>query len=238
LSILLRIQKKQFTVAKTKNIIQGLALSAMLIAFPAMSWYYLQAGFNYQLNARQELKDYGEIPFQNGISLQSQTIDNEQLKKNLSVFCFLNTTRDNTAQLALLKKLNRQFADEKVLFLVYDLNGNMEALKTKAATYELLNDKKVWLMDADQTNSLAILKGIQKPDFEKGKDTDGNLTLTPIAKGTTDYPYFVLVDTKLQIKNYYDYQNEDQVKRLVEHLAMIMPREKQMKPEIYREKEK
>ena len=53
-----------------------------------------------------------------------------------------------------------------------------------------------------------------------------------------DYPYFVLIDNELTIRNYYNINEEASMNRLVEHLAIILPRERREKAEHRPEKEK
>ena len=45
-----------------KKWLQTIALLMMLIVMPALSWYYLKKGENYQVKMRAELKDYGKLP--------------------------------------------------------------------------------------------------------------------------------------------------------------------------------
>ena len=63
-------------------------LFMMLIGFPAVSWYYLNGGLDYRVNAKNELKNYGNIR-----QLSLTSLDDKQVfTDSLSVY-LLQTNR-------------------------------------------------------------------------------------------------------------------------------------------------
>jgi len=204
----------------------------MIVIFPAMSWYYLQAGYNYQLDARSELVPYHQLKSEEFNPNGEKYLSFEDLKGSLSIFGILNEGENSDNYFKLMEKLCLQFDDEKVFFITINLDTTIN--------YDYTNDceANIVLTSSERIFADDILKQFKKPKIEQGRNEEGAYELEPVATDWKTYPYLVLVNEELNIINYYDRNNESQIKRLVEHVAMVMPREKQMKPEIYREKEK
>ena len=220
--------------AKSRLTFQTIGLFAMIIVFPAMSWYYLQAGYNYQLDARSELVPYHQIQSGEFSPKGEKYLSFEDLKGSLSLFGVLSKGEDSDKYFRLMDKLCLQFADEKVFFITM----NMDSTADYSSLNDCIAEGNIQVAESERTQVEALIKQFKVPKIEAGRNEEGAYNLGPVANDWKNYPYLVLVDEELNIINYYNRNDENQVKRLVEHVAMVMPREKQMKPEIYREKEK
>jgi len=49
-------------MSKKNSKFQILLILTILLVFPLLSWYYLKKGFDEQMEARAELKNYGTLP--------------------------------------------------------------------------------------------------------------------------------------------------------------------------------
>jgi len=232
---------------KNYSKIQLFAVLVIMIIFPLLSWFYLKQGLDYQRSTRSELVNYGKLaPF--GLSnLKGQEFNLDSLKSQMAVISFIGENdSDNKTMLKMQQQLHDQFGKSNNLhFLAIPL------LKNKA-TFQYLGDlaNEYNLTDPIQHHFLSgkILAirnwlGTEiKVPKEKVAKEEGGTPLWILEKDhsneITDYPYFVLVDTSMNIRNYYNYKNYDEVKRMVEHIAIILPQPKQRDAIIQREKEK
>jgi len=110
-----------------------------------------------------------------------------------------------------------------------------DLLTNKEITNESLNGNThiVSFFDAraPQSKELLGVMSIIQDQFQKRKD---------IKFITSDHysPEFVLVDDSLNIRGYYNVMDKEQVKKLIIHLTMVMPRKKKEEVVFRREKEK
>lgn len=118
--------------------LRGLAVVLVIFVLPAGSWYYLQSGYNYRLNALQELEPKGTF---DKLSLEKDNI--ELFDDKISLICFCADVANE--DLATLVRI-----EEK-----YDSRGfQLIKLEEKNAEYEkLLNKygpKNLLLVDKDR----------------------------------------------------------------------------------------
>ena len=215
----------------SKKIIQFIILGAVLVGFPAISWYYLKSGFEYQKKAFSELMDYGQIPEFAFPAVFGEPLSKTDISDKVAVFGFL---QDNTASsdslLDLYSRLHDQFHDrDEIQFIFFNLNPEYyttEQHNSIATTYELRDSVQIHFLIAEKmvAKQLATTQ-FKKPDFSHTLEMGTPIPLNPInADEKLEYPYLVLANNGI-IKNYYDYRKESSVKRLVEHLALLMPRD-------------
>lgn len=215
----------------SRNIFQLLAVVLLLVVLPAGSWYYLKEGFDYRKAAMDDLQPRKAIaPF--AIPTFSDSLFNSQtLKGHLTIanFFALDNEEKSKSYGELFAKMHRQFDKrEDVLFLSYVLETDSTSAQ-KVANYR----NQYGLEDVEQCI------------FVPGSSTAGGDQVIqdydlPLTDGIAlkDNPYLVLLDDSLQIRNYYDIRSEEDIKLLVAHTAMIMPK-KPKKDIIYKpEKEK
>ena len=215
---------------KVNNIFAFLALSLMLIGLPAGSWYYLQSGLNYQIDARKELQDHGKVTPFSFQSQKGQPLTLEDIEGSFSVATFLNAD-DKSAQdhyFGILSKLHEQFDQRPdVLFLTHlwsNIADENTLLENISREYNLTDEEQIYLLTSEK----------EKLEQQAKQGYRLLLNNTAFAKNH----YVALVDTVGTIVNYYDFNEQDEVRRLVEHIAMLIPKEIIKKPEVRVEAEK
>ncbi|MEM9918940.1 MAG: hypothetical protein AAF990_12640 [Bacteroidota bacterium] len=221
--------EKKKSLGKT---LQSLVLVASLILLPLGSWYYLQSGYTYHKQALAELKDYGELPAFELRDQNGQSFTKDSLLGSIAISAFYNSDDPQTDDLfGFIRRLHEQFDDRHgVLFLLHDLKATdtPDELKSLANRYEIKDDKQILLLTAQADRMQALLdKGYQVPDLENGRNTEGKYgTRAASSSDFRQYPYLVITDTKAGVRNYYAYGDIASQKRLIEHIALTMPRKK------------
>ena len=83
-----------------------------------------------------------------------------------------------------------------------------------------------------------IGEGIKVPTkWTEKENAPTEINLEVNKSGTIeDYPFLVLVDKNQMIRNFYHVDKTDEVKRMVEHIALLLPRE--VKPDFEMKKKK
>ncbi len=216
---------------RNNKILQTIALLLFLVGLPLGSWYYLQRGLDYRLDAMEELKTYGEAPDFELTTADDSLLTKGDLRGKLVVAAFLTTAEKERPDRygEVLSKLLDQFGEgNNFKMLVHGtdtLADTPRALLRFAATHRLTDEDVCHFLPPEL------------PAFEKLAREGYRL---PLDAGTElrDNPYLALADSSLTIRNYYDITEESQVRRLVEHIAMIIPRAPERDLVFKREKEK
>ncbi|MFK8007298.1 MAG: hypothetical protein AB8H03_13050 [Saprospiraceae bacterium] len=226
-----------------KSKIQTFAILTILIGFPLLSWYYLTTGYNYQMDARAELKDYGKLPAFNFSNHLGGTYTSDSLENTMSVISFFGKDgKMNQEMFNIMRKLNTQFGDNPNLELVIiSIESEVKSPGVLAGLFAVNQfDEKQhhFLTTSNQAIQKWIGEEIKVPTkWEKNEDGPTDIQLTENKSGEIgDYPFFVLVDKKQTIRNFYHVDKEDEIKRMVEHIAILLPRE--VKPDIEMKKKK
>lgn len=217
-----------------KNKIQVFAVLTILLVFPLLSWYYLKTGYDYQMDSRAELKDYGKLPAFNLVNINGGPYSNDSIGTALSVISFLGKDEKvNQKVITMLGKLNTQFGDNKNLKLLiaplqYDSNSPNELLELyKKNNFDEVQHK---LLIGD--NSLVqkwVGKEIKVPKEWIPKENDAPDIRLEAMSDIEDYPFYVFVDRKQVIRNFYHVGKIKEAERMVEHIALLLPKE--MKPD-------
>ena len=161
--------------------ISGLLL--LLVVLPLVSWYYLSQGYDYQLKARSELKNYGKWSvLGSGLDTMGYTIVFAQLDENAA-----NDSKFNE----ILNRLVNQFGERPDFFI-----GLLDGDKVESSL--IINDSsKVIFFDLDKFNTDEVLL--------RNK--------------------FYLADRTGTLRNNYNINQVDEIKRMVEHIALILPQQ-------------
>ena len=199
---------------KTKNVIKILALGLILVVLPGGAWVYLQMGLNYQKDARAELKDFEAFPLDRLYSQSGVNYDTIQGDEKLKLVCFW----EKESQRELLNKLYDQFGSSGGLEFVLIHTGSQMG--------ELEADEFVSYLNVDPKKLQNLKNGFGKPIFTSNES--GNTIVDTVNKkedfSLQSYPYFILMDFENKIKNYYDSRDKAQVNRMVEHIAILIPK--------------
>ena len=195
----------------TRRIIQAVFLYLLLFGFPIASWYYLDSGLNYRKDAMAELNDLGPIP---GFEITTQSGDqltSEVLKKKIVIAGIVPMDNSSTQQAFgdFFKKLHAQFNErDDVAFVGHMLTENNADREQFINQYELNDPEQCHFL---LTNTTVGKKLYSQYHFPEGMD----------AKQSS---FVALVDTSSTIRKYYNVLEMKERKRLVEHIAFILPR--------------
>jgi len=220
-----------------KSKIQTLAILTILIGFPLLSWYYLTTGYNYQMDARSELKDYGKLPAFNFTNHTGEIYTSDSLENTMSVISFFGKSgKMNQEMFNVMRKLNTQFGDnpnlELLIVSIESEEDSPEVLARLFAVNQFDTRQHKFLTSSNYDIQKWIGEEIKVPTkWEKKEDASTDITLEENKSGKIgDYPFFILVDKNQTIRNFYHVDKEDEIKRMVEHIAILLPRE--IKPDI------
>ncbi len=195
-----------------RRILQFAALFLLLIGLPAGSWYYLQRGLDYRLETLGQLGDHGAFKLKT-----SHTPIAEGGTVRVINFLSANNTQ---VQGTLLSKLYEQFDKredfELITFVDTTVFADVASFRT---TYQLEEEPQCSF-----------------PHLEAGEWQTFVSTHEPDAKA--EVPYLALVDIEGNIRNFYEQEDGEAVKQLVEHIAFLLPIKKREKAELRRETEK
>ncbi len=231
--------------SKMKTRIKFLALFVVLVVLPIGTWYYTKAGFDYYKTMTAELQEYGQVPVFALKDHNGEVLKKENLKGRLVVagFIDLNEPKSNTLA-SQTQKLYDQFKDrDDVVFIFFagDSDANsISKLNDFAQANGLTDEEQCFFLSGSASEVNALLSNGYKWPRDYGKENRE----TPYELSSTStnhesyYPYLVLADTSLTIRNYYAYEDNKSMARLVEHLAILLPNRGGGKPELRREEEK
>jgi hypothetical protein len=203
----------------------GLLLFILIIS-PALSWYYLRSGVDYRKNSLSELKDYGKLDCTSWRLIGRSPITSDSLKGRIVIAQLVNPSGALGAKSTeVMNKLFDQFKDRRdvVLFTALTHCDSSSAL-AYAKQHNPKRYANYWfstLSDAEIAPMLQSLKLAQKGDFSQ-----------------QECPYFVYTNMEGTVSNFYDVNDNQQLGRLVEHIAMKLTIDKFETPKIQRDKEK
>ena len=220
-----------------KSKIQTLAILTILVGFPLLSWYYLTTGYNYQMDARSELKDYGKLPSFSFTNHLGGTYTSDSLENIMSVISFFGKNgKANQEMFNVMRKLNTQFGDNPNLeLLIVSIESEVDSPGVLAGLFAVNQfDEKQhhFLTSSDLDIQRWIGEGIKVPTkWEVKENEPAEIQLEENKSGKIeDFPFFILVDKNQTIRNFYHVDKENEIKRMVEHIAILLPRE--VKPDI------
>ena len=219
---------------KITNKIQLAILVLFIIFMPLGSWYYLQSGFNYHGDLMSELKDYGKVPEFALKTQDNDTLTNLDLDGKFAVASFYNDESTSAAlSMDYARRILGQFKSQKdLIFLFHSLKPEDAAALKARAEKEELTEKRAYFLSGDEDQITRILtSGYRMPLLDEKKE-DGTIPFqTNVSTIPSAYSYFILIDASMTIRNYYDINDQSSMDRLVEHLAIILPRDVRVKAE-------
>jgi peroxiredoxin len=237
-------QQNSSAESKQKRVIKLSALFFILIVLPLGTALFTRGGGEYFKEMISELHDYRELPDFQFQAHNGQVISKDKLKGKLAVIAFFSLDDPKAALIAgQVQKLHQSFDnDNEVLFLMHTLNpeeDSMEELKVFAESNGLRDEEQCYVLSSSQQavyNYLA--EGFKWPTNYADRDLTTPLQFEDVPANLKSYPYFVITNTGGMIKNYYNYEDNKVMARLIEHLALMLPSRTDDDPELVREKEK
>lgn len=183
-------------------------ITVVLILFllPFVSWYYLQSGLDWRKEAQDMMSGTTPFPALNITMMDGKVLTNDSIENKVTLVSFSPCSTSNTDQADVLNELYNQFKDTgKANFIIFD------TCDVKSSSSQ--NTQPGWY-------TIACPNAVE-------------LCHTLIA----DWPkekLFALVDRKGIIRSYYGIATKDEKRVLVEHMSLLLPRDRQEKVELKR----
>ena len=205
-----------------------LGLGLLLIVLPMGSWFFLDKGLDYQKQLHQEIKEkLGVLPEFKLFDTTGKIIEKEITNGNLIIASFIDINQSGKSEVAFkeLHLIQSHFdKKENILFLTFAKADNQQQVVNFKASLKIKN-REHWLFLHGEEEALNEIA--EKIPF---KNKTNNLF--------ANNPTAILVDIEGNIRNYYNMKNRDEVARLIEHIAILMPKKMEEKAVVKREKEK
>lgn len=179
----------------------------ILFLLPFVSWYYLQSGLDWRKKAQAVMN--GTQPFPSGsFPLTDGTVlTTDSLLSHVTLIAYLPCNAADQGNETVLSALFDQFKDtHKAAYVLLDTCG-------VGATFKAPDHRYGWFV-------------VSCPD------TSG--LCTTLRKDWPTGASFALVDRKGIIRSYYNAQTKDEKRTLVEHMSLLLPRERQEEVELKR----
>lgn len=208
-----------------KIILQTLALLLFLVVLPFGSWYYLKNGMDYRVTTMAELHHLGKVSSATYTTFEGQSLVDSFFRDKILIANILDLKNEALSKLfgETLEKLHEQFDERKdVIFLLHlaDTTTTAAEVNNFADNYKLNDDTQLFFIQMDVKIPVSII--------------EQNYYLPHDAA----FPYFSLIDTKGEVRRYYDVRKMEEIKKLVEHTALLVPLEKNKEITFKREQEK
>lgn len=187
------------------------ALFLILVGLPAISWIYLRNGLNWRKEAVTELADYGKIG--KATIIWPDGTWEDQLKGKVVVVHLFGENPDltdgNRQMLDTAEKLFNQFGQNHDFRLAMIASGGTADFKSYFQKMPSV-DYATWVWSGGVGNWRAILQ-------------NGYESFCLAENVKPDPEYFALADTSGTIRRFYNALDQDQVDRMVQHIAILLP---------------
>lgn len=223
---------------KSNNYLQAAILLLMIVVFPAGSWVYMNMGYNRSKTAIAELQDYGHLPaFQ--LTGVKGTVDSSLVNGQMTLIVFINPDQAATKdRMKVLETLHRQFDERNDFKLLIHL-PEITDLAAFQKEYNLTDDRQIYLVKGDPQTLASLIKNTYRiPDLSEAREPGSSVDFqTGAPADPNNYPYYILIDEKGKIRNYYHADRSVDIERMVEHIALILPRDIEGDPRLRRDRE-
>lgn len=207
------------------NIIQIGGLLLLLVVLPLGSWYYLQTGLNYRIQAINELKDIAPLSEFELMNYNDTLVSSGRFEDMLVVGHFY-TGANESAYFDLLQRLKEQFDERRDVYFVTFREGT--DIGTLASSAQLMLDYEV--EDPDQFFFLHG-EGQEVARFAEAMQLSG----VGQSGSLVDNNQLFFADSAM-VRATYDMSNEEDLKLLIKHITLnLHPVEE---PDIIFEREK
>jgi len=224
---------------KDKNYLQAAMLLLMLVILPGGSWIWLNKGYNRSKAALDEMQNYGHLPAFQLTGLNGQPTDSSVVHDQMTLAVFLNSQDAKTeARLATLSTLHRQFDERNdfKLLIHFTDDPNLNTIQEKS---RLLDEEQIYLVKGSPGAIQQLIeKSYRLPNLDQPREPGSTLIFKNVSSDNIgDYPFYVLIDEEGIIRNYYHADRPEDVERMVEHIALTLPRNLEGDPRLRRDKE-
>ncbi|MBK8563506.1 MAG: hypothetical protein IPN76_09205 [Saprospiraceae bacterium] len=181
---------------------------AVLFILPIGSLFYLYKGRTHSRTAKAELENLGQVDGFNLMNQQNQAITPSGLHGKVTIINFLPTDLSKAKLLSdRIAKVHQSFDEtDDVIFLSFIIPDSTKTL-LQTATELGIEDHQQWYLLGTSTDEWQRLsKNVYHlPNVENG---------------------VAMADTSLQIRKLYDINNNQQMGRMIEHVAKVVPKQK------------
>jgi hypothetical protein len=199
--------------SKGRKIGVTIALAIILVVLPAISWIYLRNGLNWRKEAQAELKAYGKVRSAPVIYPDGTKYD--RLKGKVCVIHYFGENPDLTDSNRRIiddgQKLFEQFGQNDAFRIVMVSQGGTSEFRSHYQKLPSI-DYATWVWAGAVGSWKTILvNGYESYCLEE--------KIQPAQE------YYALSDTSGTIRRFYDALDEAQVSRMVQHIAILLPKE-------------
>ena len=166
----------------------------MIAAFPAISWYYLSSGMSWRKEANAELQDFGDVSDFSFESNSGDLTSFEDWENDLIIVVKPDCEIQKNEQ-EVFQKIVSQFEKRKDVRFLF-LGDCLD--------FQSQRKRNEYLLELNCTDA----RTCQEIDKEVFGDQEGNIAL---------------IDGKGTIRCYYPSNSVERTKRLIEHIAMMLP---------------
>lgn len=190
------------------NLIQIGGLLLLLVVLPLGSWYYLQTGLNYRMEAINEMKDIAPLSTFELMNYNDTLVTMAPFEDQLVIGHFY-TGSNEEAYFGLLKRMKAQFDERQDVFFLTFREG--EDVGARAASAQLLLD--YGLEDPGQFFFLHGAAG-------EVADLAASTKLAIVESGQlVDNNQLFFADSAM-IRGHYDMTNDEDLKLLIKHITL------------------
>lgn len=196
---------------KTKTIVRGIILAVILVVLPAISYFYMKSGYQLRKEALGKQANFGKVRSVPVIFPDGQKED--QIKgKVCAIHIFGDEpqlTDDNRQILDTAEKMFNQFGSNPHFRLVLVAKDGSSEFRSH---YQKMpsSDYVTWAW----TGATGSWRTIVENGYESFYKSEG---VSPVKE------YFAVCDTSGQIRRYYNALNNDEIERMVQHIAILLP---------------
>lgn len=205
------MENKEQKPGKGRKVFVAAIIILLLAVFPIVSWFYLHDGINWRKEALSELRDYGKIP-----PVYMIFPGNDKVNRVDGKVCVIHYFGENpdldAANRYILdtgQKLFDQFSQNEDFRLVMVSQGGTAEFKTHAQTLPSA-DYATWVWTAALGKWTTIL--LNGYDYYVKEEH-----IDPVSN------YYALTDTSGVIRRFYNAEDEKDVNRMVEQIAILLP---------------
>ncbi len=210
------------------RITQLIMVSIFFIGFPAVSWYYLNQGYNYRISVIEELnQQLGKAPAFKLINQTGKSIDNAMMQKKVIItnFVALEGIEQSKDYMQKLYSIQDQF-DKKddILFYTYVKADSLADVQQYVSSLNIKQEQQWNFLTGSNEEMEQFIRAFPLPE-NSPKVYVGN-------------PTVAIADTSSVIRYFYDMGKKEQVSQLVVHIANLMPQAPPEEARMKRELEK
>ncbi len=198
-----------------KHIVQTIALLLLLAVLPIGSWYYLREGYRYRKALLDDLQQLGQLPDVAVPNAQDSLVRLHDFRGKVVLLGMLKP--EDEASFKVLQRVGQQFEESGYVHILL-MGEDASKAKQWQAQLAAVPNRASFTSLAMNTASAQILPDALPESMQWGMAA--------------------LADTSLTIRRVYRLDQPEDQKRLVEHLATVIPPKRSPKPVVKRTVEK